>query len=94
MRWFTYILHCADGAFYVGHCHDIDERERRHNAGDGARFTAKRRPVRVAYFEELATEQESIDRELQWKRWSRAKKEALIAGNKALLHALAKRRKP
>ncbi|CAG0979091.1 hypothetical protein PLCT2_01796 [Planctomycetaceae bacterium] len=92
MRWFAYILVCADGAFYVGHCQNLQARENGHNVGDGATFTAKRRPVKVAYSEAFATEQESIDRELQWKRWSRAKKQALIDGDNETLHKLARRR--
>lgn len=92
MKWHAYILLCSDGSFYVGHCSDLEERVRRHNAGDGATFTAQRLPVRMAYFEAFATEQESIDRELQWKRWSRAKKQALIEGDMETLHKLAKRR--
>jgi putative endonuclease len=43
--------------------------------------------------EEFATLSEARKRENQIKRWSRAKKEALILGDLAQLHALAIRRK-
>jgi predicted GIY-YIG superfamily endonuclease len=45
----------------------------------------------LAYSDEHATFFEARKREAQVKRWTRAKKEALAAGNKALLHDLAKR---
>jgi predicted GIY-YIG superfamily endonuclease len=37
---------------------------------------------------------EARQREVQLKKWSRAKKLALIAGNKPQLHALSRRRRP
>lgn len=41
---FIYILRCADGSFYVGHTDDLASREDVHNAGNGAGYTASRRP--------------------------------------------------
>jgi predicted GIY-YIG superfamily endonuclease len=49
--------------------------------------------VKIEYTEEFATLGDARKRENQIKRWSRAKKGALIAGNCAKLHALAVRRK-
>jgi predicted GIY-YIG superfamily endonuclease len=43
------------------------------------------RPVRLVYSEAHATRSEAIKRERQLKRWTRAKKEALIAGDSGLL---------
>lgn len=92
MRWFTYILQCADGSYYVGHTSDVDARIAIHNAGKGAAYTRLRRPVDLVYSETHSRQTEAITREKQIKRWSRAKKRALIIGDQASLHDLAKRR--
>jgi len=85
---YVYILRCCDGALYVGHAADVLRREQTHNAGRGARFTAARRPVTAVYAEAYKTELEAISRERQLKRWTRAKKEALMAGDLLLLKRL------
>ena len=51
-----------------------------------------RRPVTLVYSEIVETEGETIRRERQIKGWTRAKKEALIAGDKDRLRRLSKRR--
>lgn len=84
----VYILRCRDGSLYVGHTQDIDQRVRMHNEGRGARFTAARRPVAAIYSEPFETELHAIARERQLKRWTRAKKEALVARDLVLLKRL------
>ena len=88
---FTYILRCADDTLYVGHTEDLASRERTHNDGTGAKYTAARRPVRMVYAEEHPSVQSAIARERQLKLWSNKKKEALILGDWAALRALARR---
>lgn len=88
---FVYILSCSDGTFYVGSTSDLRERERIHNEGHGAEYTASRWPVRVVYSEPHESWPAARKREAQLKRWSRAKKKALIEGNQSRLHALARR---
>jgi putative endonuclease len=90
---FVYILSCSDGSFYVGCASDLLERERIHNDGHGAEHTAARRPVRLVYSEPHDSWPAAREREAQLKRWSRAKKMALIEGNGQLLHTLARRRR-
>ena len=85
---FVYILRCADESLYIGHAEDVDTRASVHNDGRGARYTAARRPVRVVYREPCASTRAAVGRERQLKRWTRAKKEALIAGDLALLKRL------
>ena len=92
-RFFVYILECSDGTLYVGSTSDPDQRVTRHNDGLGARHTAVRGPSRIAYCESHDTLTAARRREIQLKHWSRAKKQALIAGDAASLHALAKRRR-
>jgi putative endonuclease len=87
---FTYVLSCADGSFYVGHTDDLEERISGHNKGQGAKWTAGRLPMKLIYTDCFQTIGESIRREIQIKKWSRAKKEALAAGDTERLKALAK----
>jgi len=88
----VYILRCADDSLYVGHTRNIRRRVDAHNAGLGAAFTFKRRPVRLVYSEPHDTKTAAVRRERQLKRWTRAKKEALIRADLTLLRALSKRR--
>jgi len=83
--WFVYILACADGSLYIGETHDVRKRLARHNDGIAAAHTAKHRPVRLVYTERYDTRAECIARERQLKRWTRAKKEVLIAGDATAL---------
>jgi putative endonuclease len=58
----------------------INHRERAHNDGRGAKYTAGRGPVRVVYSESHQSRSAAQKREYQIKRWDRVKKEALVAG--------------
>ena len=77
----VYILRCSDSSFYVGRTSDLALRLWQHNEGTGSAYTAKNRPVALAYSEEFKSDALARARERQFKRWTRAKKEALIAGN-------------
>ena len=79
--YFVYILRCADGTLYTGSTTDLAARERAHNQGRGAKYTAGRGPVRVVYSEAHASRSAAQKREAELKRWTRDKKDALIAGN-------------
>ena len=89
--FFVYILRCADGVYYVGLTTDVSARVDAHNAGQGPRFTACRRPVELVYSEPFDTMAQARQREIQIKKWSRAKKEALVAGDMQTLHNLSRR---
>ena len=92
-QFHLYILRCANGTYYVGSTTDVPARIAAHNAGRGPRFTASRRPVTLAYAESFDTMAEARKREIQIKKWSRSKKEGLIAGNiKSLRHLSRQRR--
>jgi putative endonuclease len=83
--YFVYILRCAGDALYIGETADLERRLERHLEGTACAFTARRRPVTLAYSESYATRAAAVRRERQLKRWTRAKKEALMAGDHALL---------
>jgi putative endonuclease len=90
--YFVYILACSDVTLYVGSTSDLVRRERAHNEGRGAKYTAGRRPVRIIYSESHESRSAAQRREAQLKRWSRAKKMALIGGDGERLLSLARRR--
>lgn len=85
---YVYILRCADNSLYVGETADLAQRLAKHNEGGASGFTAARRPIALAYSETYGTSEAALKRERQLKRWTRAKKEALIIGNLALLKEL------
>jgi len=76
----VYLLRCADGTLYIGHTGNLAAREALHNAGHGARYTARRRPVRIVHAEAYDSSQDALARERQLKGWTTRKKEALISG--------------
>jgi predicted GIY-YIG superfamily endonuclease len=75
---FVYIVRCADGTLYTGYARDPRERERAHNSGRGAKYTAARRPVRLVYQEEFPSIGEALAREYVVKQLTRAQKDALV----------------
>lgn len=77
----TYILRCSDGTLYTGWTSDIEKRLAAHNDGTGAKYTRGRRPVELVYYEEFATKQEAMRREVHIKKLSKAEKMALIQCN-------------
>lgn len=85
---FVYILRCADQSLYIGETDDIERRVARHNDGRACRYTARRLPVELIYREELSDYLAARRRERQLKRWTRAKKEALVSGDLAALKRL------
>ena len=80
MSYYAYIVECADGTLYVGYTTDVERRLKTHNAGRGARYTRGRRPVKLAYMEELSTESAARKRESALRRLRRTQKLDLIKG--------------
>ena len=88
---YVYLLRCADNSLYVGETSNLQTREQDHNDGRGGSYTAKRRPVRIAYAERHNSKQEALKRERQIKRWSLQKKELLVSGDVATLSGVSQR---
>ncbi len=89
--YYIYILKCSDGSYYIGSTDNLSQRLARHNAGRGPKWTACRLPVKLAYHEVHNSETEAVRRERQIKKWTRAKKKALIIGDKESLKGYSKR---
>ena len=77
---FVYMVRCADGTLYTGYARDARDRERAHNAGRGARYTAGRRPVTLVYTEAFRSLGAALRREHQLKQLTRVEKLGLVAG--------------
>ena len=91
MSFFAYLLLCADGSYYAGHTDNLTHRLGQHQSGECGGYTAKRLPVSLAWSQEFVTLEEALAAELQIKGWSRAKKEALMAGDWGRVSVLAKK---
>jgi len=76
---FVYIVRCADDTLYTGYARDPRARERVHNSGRGAKYTAGRRPVRLVYQQAFRSVGKALAREFALKQLTREQKEALIA---------------
>jgi putative endonuclease len=91
MGAFVYMLRCRDGRYYVGTTRgSLEQRIAEHNAGRFGGFTASRTPVKLVFQQEFQFITDAIAAERQIKGWSRAKKEALIAGDWSRLSTLAR----
>ncbi len=73
-NWTCYLLHCADSTLYCGITNDLKKRIAAHNAGEGAKYTRGRTPVRLAYSEPCADKPAALRREREIKALSRTEK--------------------
>ena len=93
MSAYVYILKCSDDHFYVGSTRSsLEQRLAEHNSGHYCGYTSSRLPVELVYHEAFERITDAIAAERKIKGWTRAKKEALIAGDFERIMELAKRR--
>jgi len=88
----VYLLRLRSGALYIGASEDLEQRLDDHTSGQACRTTQLDAPASFLRCEIYLTFSEARFREAQLKRWSRAKKEALVAGDLTSLHALSQSR--
>lgn len=91
MVFWVYMLDCADGSYYTGHTDNLEQRIGEHRTGSYPGYTSSRLPVKLVWSQECATRAEALSAELQIKRWSRRKKEAMIRGDWEAVSLLAKK---
>jgi putative endonuclease len=77
---FVYVLVCSDRTLYTGYTTDLERRLRQHNAGEGAKYTRSRTPVKLAYKERFRRKRDAFRREIQIKKMRRSSKLLLCAG--------------
>ena len=90
---YVYILRCSDKSYYTGVTSNLESRLYKHNSGFYVdSYTFKRRPLELVFYCEFTDIILAIEKEKQIKKWSKAKKEALINGNFNDLINLAKKK--
>ena len=93
MPAWLYILRLKSSQLYIGSTTDLDQRYKDHCSGKACRTTQFDSPQKLLYSEELDSFSDARKREAQIKRWSRSKKEALVAGDLSTLKELSRCRK-
>ena len=92
MKYFVYIVRCADSSLYTGITRNIEKRIWQHNNSKyGAKSIRGKRPVKLVYMERFGTIVEALKREREIKGWSRHKKLYLIKNTLALKDKVLKR---
>lgn len=89
---YVYILKCKDNSYYVGVTNDIFKRFEQHQVGINPNsYTFNRRPLQLVYFTTFTNTEIAIEFEKKIKKWSKAKKEALIENRISDLPNLSKK---
>ena len=78
--YYVYILECADGTLYTGITNCLERRVKKHNAGEGAKYTRGRTPVKLVWFEQVLNRSLALKREAAIKKLSRSQKLRIIEG--------------
>ncbi|WPR71634.1 GIY-YIG nuclease family protein [Flavobacterium sp. NG2] len=90
---YVYILKCSDDSYYTGVTSNLTDRLFKHNSGFYPTcYTFNKRPLELVFYAEFTDITLAIEKEKQIKKWSRAKKEALINGDYDSLVNLAKKK--
>lgn len=84
MKYFVYILRTSLNTLYIGQTNNLKRRLKEHteNKQKSARYIRYFSSFDLVYKEIYPTRLEAMRREIQLKKWSRAKKEALIKDKK------------
>jgi len=91
--YYVYILECSDKSYYTGITSNLTKRFEEHLAGKHKdSYTYNKRPLSLVFYAEFTNVEIAIDTEKQIKKWSRAKKKALIDGEYDKLVNLAKKK--
>lgn len=88
--YIVYILRTSKNTLYIGQTNNLERRLHEHaeHKNKSAKYIKMFTSFSIVYTETYKTRTEAMHRELQLKKWSRAKKEALIEGNIEKLKAL------
>jgi putative endonuclease len=58
--WNVYLVRCSDNSLYCGITNDLQRRVKKHNSGNGAKYTRSRRPVALEAFSPKMTKSEAL----------------------------------
>lgn len=87
MSYYLYILRTTSNTLYIGQTNNLERRLKEHQTKNSksAKYVRYFDSVSLVYQEEYKTRTEAMRRESQLKKWTKAKKEALIGGDLSLL---------
>ncbi|MBI4059236.1 GIY-YIG nuclease family protein [Candidatus Microgenomates bacterium] len=90
VQYNVYILRTSSNTFYIGQTNNLEKRlkEHKNKTTKSAKYMRYFNSYELVYSEEYPTRIEAMRREFQLKKWTKVKKEALIAGNLELLKKL------
>ena len=66
-KYYTYVIECEGGSYYIGQTSDLYKRWEQHNSGQGADWTKSHKPNRIIHHEIFPTREEAVDREQKLK---------------------------
>ena len=78
MNWLVYMLECSDNSIYTGITNNLEERLKKHQSGNGAKYLRGRLPIKLVYKENFINRSEATKREIYIKRMSKKEKKHLI----------------
>ncbi len=91
LPWYVYLALLSDGRYYVGISRqELQNLLAEHKNGDHSRFTRAEGLRRIVWTEPHSSLSDAMRREKQLKRWTHAKKQALIDGDMDRLKSLAR----
>lgn len=84
MPYFIYILRTSADTLYIGQTNNLEKRLKEHQnkTAKSAKYIRYFSSFDLVYSETYKTRKEAMQREAQLKRWTRSKKDALIADDK------------
>lgn len=79
--YYLYILRCSDDSLYCGITTNLEKRIKEHNSSNpkGAKYMRGKTPVHLVYSEKHIDINSALRREIEVKKWPKAKKETLVA---------------
>ena len=88
--FYVYILRTSSNTLYIGQTNNLEKRlkEYQSKTSKSAKYIRYFSSFNLVYSEKHKTRKEAMQREWQLKKWSRKKKEAIIAGSLELLKKL------
>ena len=75
------MLECGDNSIYTGITNNINERLRKHQNGNGAKYLRGRLPIKLMHKELFVNRSEATKRELIIKKMNSKEKRILINSN-------------
>jgi putative endonuclease len=83
MTYFVYILRTSSDTLYIGQTNNLEKRimEHKSKSSKSAKYIRYFDSFELIYSEKYLTRKEAMQREVQLKKWTRVKKEALIKRN-------------